>query len=124
MLMENEWGVFTQLSKVTLYQRYAGEIRFGPWYFELKSEPVILALSGHIFGDWFFTYKQYIFIQQWNSTQTPDTNLLRIDADTLEVTIIKKNIPAVLWGMKIQSDNSLHLECNTGNWIVSYPISQ
>src|SRR5262249_7724248 len=74
--IEGQWTILTELNGVKLYQQYVGEFRFGPAYFKLKSNPPIASLSDTLFGDWFFSYKDGIFLQQCNSTTKADTNLI------------------------------------------------
>jgi hypothetical protein len=119
---ETEWSIFTQSTGIILYQQYAGEIRFGPYYLFLKSTPTVVGLEGKIFGDWFFSYKDRIFLQQWNSLQKADANLLCINTITLELAVIEANIPSVFWSITVKSNNTFSLECTTGYGVVFYPL--
>ena len=62
-----QWNLFTNLSGLNIYEKYVGEIRFGPAYLNLKSKPKIEFLENKLFGDWFFTYSNGILLQLWNS---------------------------------------------------------
>ena len=63
-----------------------------------------------------------MLLQQWNSTATPNSNLIFIDVETLELRTIKENIPSVLWTLTETEDNMLKLDCDTGQEIMSYKI--
>lgn len=119
---EEQWTVLTSINDLKIQQKYLHEIRFGPAYFELKSEPNIQFLKNKTFGDWFYRHKNGVLLQQWNSTATPNTNLIFIDAETLELRTIKENIPSVLWTLTETEDKSLQLNCDTGREILTYKI--
>lgn len=119
---EEQWSVLTSINDLKIQQKYLHEIRFGPAYFELKSEPKIQSLENKTFGDWFYIHKTGVLLQQWNSTATPNTNIIFIDAETLELRTIKENIPSVLWSLTETEDNMLQLDCHTGQEILTYKI--
>ena len=119
---ENDWTILAETNRVKLYQNYGGQIRFGPVYLRLKSNPHIESLEDNFFGDWFFYYENGILLQQWNSIDNVNTNLIFVDAEKLEVNVIKKNIPSVLWEIKEIENKSLELICNTGNEILTFKI--
>ncbi|ESU22788.1 hypothetical protein FSS13T_25280 [Flavobacterium saliperosum S13] len=119
---ENQWSIFTSTNQIKLYQNFIGEVRFGPVYLNIKSEPSIQKLSGKIFGDWFYQYQNGIFLQQWNSIDKANANLIFINPENFEMEIIKQNIPSVLWKMKRNENESLELICDTGNEILKYEI--
>lgn len=99
------WAIFLNTSKITIYQRFIGEIRFGPVYLELKSEPEIEELNDKIFGDWFFRTQNGVFLQQWNSINEANTNLIYLNFHKLELKTICENIKSVFWEMREVSDN-------------------
>lgn len=37
----DQWNLFTNLTNLKIYEKYIGEVRFGPAYLKLKSEPKI-----------------------------------------------------------------------------------
>ncbi|SMC58665.1 hypothetical protein [Moheibacter sediminis] len=117
-----EWTFLVENKNIQILKRYINEIRFGPAYFHLKSEPIIPELKNKIFGDWFFIYENFIFIQEWNSTTTADTNLIVIDSSNNSYKILHKNLSSVLWEMKNESD--LLLICNTGYETETYKINK
>jgi len=119
---EEQWSVLASINDLKIQQKFLHEIRFGPAYFELKSEPNIQSLENKTFGDWFYRHKTGVLLQQWNSTATPNTNLIFIDAETLVLRTIKENIPSVLWALTETEDNMLQLDCDTGQEILTYKI--
>src|SRR5690606_23614753 len=118
--IEKQWTTLTETNRLKLYQQYAGEIRFGPVYLKLKSNPHIATLERKLFGDWFFCYQSGIFLQQWNSTDNANTNLIFIDTDNLEVKVIIKNIPSVLWKIVETENKTLELICDIGKKILTF----
>jgi len=120
--LEDQWNIFCSTNLIKLYQKFNGEVRFGPVYLNIKSEPSIEKLYGKIFGNWFYIYKNGIFLQQWNRTDSPNTNLIFINSENFEMEIIKENIPSVLWEMKLNENQNLELICDTGNEILKYEI--
>jgi hypothetical protein len=117
-----QWNLFTNLSGLNIYEKYVGEIRFGPAYLNLKSKPKIEFLENKLFGDWFFTYSNGILLQQWNSAKKPNANLIFIGIDNREVQVLEKNIPSVNWEIVETKDKILELNCDTGKEILNYKI--
>ncbi len=118
----NEWVVLTEKNGLKVFKKYKGEIRFGPVYVNLKTEPPIKLIKDQVFGDWFYQYHAYIFLQEWNSTIYPNTNLVCIETATLDVKVLQKNIPAVIWSIVEKESTELQLSCNTGKDILTYRI--
>ena len=116
------WTVFTKKNNLTIFQQVKGEIRFGPVYINLKADPIIDFLKDKIFGDWFFYYDKGIFLQQWNLIDKADTKLIFINIATLEIKILKDNIPSVNWNIMTTKDNELQLTCDTENEKLIYNI--
>ena len=119
-----KWTFLAEYKNVKILKKYLHEIRFGPAYFELKSEPKNLNFNNKIFGDWFYESENLIFLQQWNSTEKPNTNLVLFNAETNEMKIIEKNLDSVLWEMKNENEENLNLICNTGYEIKTYRIQK
>ncbi|MFC0605847.1 hypothetical protein [Winogradskyella pulchriflava] len=117
-----QWNILTNFSGINIYQKYISEIRFGPAYLNLKSEPKIEFLKNKLFGDWFFTYSNGILLQQWNSTEKPNTNLIFIGIDNIEVQVLEKNIPSVNWKIVETKNKTLELNCDTGKEVLTYKI--
>ncbi|MDY3343970.1 hypothetical protein PG326_01690 [Riemerella anatipestifer] len=119
-----EWLFFAEYKNVRILKKYLNEIRFGPEYFELKSEPENIDFKNKIFGDWFYKNKNMIFLQQWNSTDKPNTNLLVFDAEKNVLKIVKENIDSVLWEAKNENEENFNLVCNTGYEINTYRVKK
>ena len=117
-----QWNLFINLSGINIYERYVGEIRFGPAYLNLKSEPKIEFLKNKLFGDWFYTCSNGILLQQWNSTKKPNTNLIFVEIDNHEMRVLEKNIPSVSWEVLETKDKTLELICDTGKEVLTYKI--
>jgi len=120
--LNDRWAILTEQNKLKIFQKYRGEVRFAPTYLSLKSEPANEFLDGKIFGDWFFYYRQGIFLQQWNSIDKPDTNLIFIDTTTFDAKVLQENIPSVLWDIVETDTKELQLTCDTGKEILKYKI--
>lgn len=121
-ISKDKWAILAEINGLKIFQKFKGEVRYGPYYLTLKSEPTIQELDNKVFGDWFFQYKNGLLLQQWNSTNSPNTNLLFIDTDTLEIQTIEKNISSVLWDIIETEDKTLQLKCDTGQEILTYKI--
>jgi len=118
----DQWTILTEQNNLKIFQKYKGEVRFGPVYLNLKSEPPISLLNDKIFGDWFFYYDKGIFLQQWNSADKPNTNLIFIDIITLDIKVLQENIPSVIWDIVETDNKELQLTCDTGKEILKYNI--
>jgi len=116
------WSVLTEQGKLKFFSKYVGEVRFGPAYLHLKSDPAIPFLTDKVFGDWFFHHDNMLLLQQWNSTDKPNTNLIAIDTMTFDTTALLQNIPSVLWDIVETEQNNLQLTCDTGSEILKYSI--
>lgn len=102
--MMDNWAIFVNTERIKLYQKYAGEIRFGPEYIYLKAEPVVTGLDNEIYGNWFYRTDNGVFLQKWHSVTEPHTSLIFINFETLVYNIIERDIKAVLWEMVEDTD--------------------
>ncbi len=123
-MSDNNPELFAELNNFKLYQSYAGEIRFGPIYLILLSKPEIPNLSWTYYGDWFFYFKHYIFLQQWNSIERPDTNIVLINTLELTAKTLRENIPSVLWEMVVDENGFPLLSCDTGRDISKFQFDE
>jgi hypothetical protein len=121
-IIEETWTILTEFNGVTVWKRYRGEIRFGPVYFDLKTEPTIPGLENKIFGDWLYAHGQGLFLQQWNRTDTPNTTLVYLDTVDKKIINIKDSIDSVIWDMVKLTDNKFELKCDTGDRMINYEI--
>ncbi|HEV8515182.1 MAG TPA: hypothetical protein VGQ59_17995 [Cyclobacteriaceae bacterium] len=117
-----EWTILTEINEVRFLKRFKGDIRFGPAYFEIKTEPTILGLENKIFGDWLFYFEGGLFLQQWNSTDSLNTTLLYVDIEKKQIKKIKDSIPSVLWDLVQRQDKKLELNCDTGDKLLKFEI--
>ena len=118
------WSILTAQENLKIFSKFAGEVRFGPAYLHLKFEPAIPFLTDQVFGDWFFHFDNMLFLQQWNSTDQPNTNLVGIDTLTFDSNVLIQNIPSVLWDIVETSADDLQLTCDTGTEILKYSIKR
>lgn len=63
---KNDWVILTSFSELKLLSKYAGELRFGPAYIHLKTEPKN-TFGNECFGYWFFRTENGVYLQKWNS---------------------------------------------------------
>lgn len=119
---EEPWTIFTEVDGVTIWRKYRGEIRFGPAYFDIKTEPTIIGLENKMFGDWLYRHRQGVFLQQWNNTDNPNTTLVYLDIENKEMKSIKDSIRSVLWDIVEREDKQLELTCDTGDRILKYEV--
>lgn len=101
------YNLLVEKNKFQVLNKWIGEIRFGPELFILKSIPKIQFLENGIYGDWNFTYKNFIFLQKWNSEKNADANIIQINIETLEITTVKENIYSVFWEAKVIQENEI-----------------
>ena len=89
-----EWQVFTSTNHVLIEQKLAGSL---PWnsgnYLHLRSNPTISYLTDNIFGDWLLVDFRGIFLQKWNDSRNINCDLVFIDFDTLNVSVLQKTCP-------------------------------
>lgn len=102
-----KYTLLAEKNNVQVFHKWIGEIRFGPELFSLKSIPKIEFLETGIYGEWNFTYKNFIFLQKWNSEKNADADIIQINTETLEITIIKENILSVFWEAKVIDENQI-----------------
>lgn len=102
-----KYNLLVEKNNFQIFHKWVGEIRFGPELFVLKSIPTIKFLETGIYGDWSFNYKNFIFLQKWNSEKKADANIIQINTETLEISTIKENILSVFWEAKGIEENKI-----------------
>ena len=107
-----EWSIFLNSENLNIYRRFEGEIRFGPEYLQLKTEPIIQEFYGKIFGDWFYKTSDGVFLQEWNSLQNANSNLIYIDFNEIKFITLQKNIESIFWNMS-EDNEYYNLNLNT-----------
>lgn len=109
----NEWNIFLNSEYLNIFQRFEGEIRFGPEYLLLKTEPTIQEFYGKIFGNWFYKTSEGVFLQEWNTIKNANSNLIYIDFKNLKFITLQKNIKSVFWNMLEDNENyNLNIDNN------------
>jgi hypothetical protein len=121
-IAKNNWSELSKNNELIIYQKLIDEIRFGPEYIKIRTEPKIENLENSIFGNWVYKTESGFFLQKWNTIKTAETNLIFINSKNLNIEIIKENIPSVLWEMKRLKNGIFELNCNTGNEELKYEI--
>lgn len=101
---EEAHTVFFENKELKIFSFFAGEIRMGPQYLNLKSEPLIKEIENNIFGDWFYKTERGVYLQKWNSTREANTDLIFINFKTQEVQTIKSNISSVFFTIEKVED--------------------
>ena len=99
-VIKENYSIYIENNELKIFSIYAGEIRMGPIYLGFKSEPRIQEIEAGIYGDWFYKTETGIYLQKWNSTKDPNTDLIFIDFKKLKVQTIKSNIVSVNWKME------------------------
>ena len=61
-----DWSIMTSFLDLKLLSKYAGELRFGPAYIHLKTEPKNV-FGKEFYGDWFYRTENGVYLQKWNS---------------------------------------------------------
>lgn len=102
-----KYSLLIEKNGFQVLHKWIAEIRFGPELFALKSIPKIQYLEIGIYGEWSFAYKNFIFLQKWNSEKNADATIIQINTETFEVTNIKENILSVFWEVKIIKENQI-----------------
>lgn len=102
-----KYTLLVEKDNFQVFHKWICEIRFGPELFTLKSEPRIPFLESGIYGEWSFAYKNFIFLQKWNSEKNADANIIQINSETLEVKTVKENILSVFWEAKVIQENEI-----------------
>lgn len=115
------WAIMVFHQGTRIRSKYAGEIRFGPAFLHLKSEPINV-FGNQFFGDWFYKTQQGIYLQLWNSNPIKEgvhtkanNDLLFLNTETKELTTIKKGIPSFFWSIEENEHGKLFLVYDTDN---------
>jgi len=117
---ENDWSILTSFSELKIFSKYAGELRFGPAYIHLKSEPENI-FGKHFFGDWFYKTDNGVYLQKWNSNPIKEGVHIRVNNDLMyfdsienRLEIIESGIKSFHWTMEKDKNNELILVSNNG----------
>jgi hypothetical protein len=117
---KNAWSILTSFSEFKVLSKYAGELRFGPTFIHLKTEPKN-TFGKQFFGDWFYRTENGVYLQKWNSDPIKsgihtraDNDLIYYDRLKNRIEIIETGIKSFLWEMEKDNDNGLTLISKDG----------
>lgn len=115
--LQKQWSVFTTVNNLVINNQFGGSL---PWdsgnYFYLKSEPKISYLDNKIFGDWFYTEFDCVFLQQWNDTTGSSCDLIFIDTISLRVFELMNDIPSRWWTAKKLDTEAVEFNFTTAQY--------
>ncbi|MFZ4726125.1 MAG: hypothetical protein ACOYMD_11840 [Paludibacter sp.] len=122
---DKEWQVFTSTDYFLIEQKIAGTL---PWdsgdYLYLRSNPTISYLTDNIFGDWLLIDFRGVFLQKWNDTQEINCDLAFIDFDTLNVSVLQKNLPTKHWTTEKINADEIKFTFTTSDNDLTYIVSR
>ncbi|MEP5341152.1 MAG: hypothetical protein ABJL44_15545 [Algibacter sp.] len=114
------WSNMTSFSELKILSKYAGELRFGPVYIHLKTEPENI-FEKQFFGDWFYRTEKGVYLQKWNSNPIKEGVNIKINNDLIfydiienRIKIIEPGIKSFHWNMEKDQNNKLTLISNNG----------
>ena len=123
--INKQWQVFTSTNHVLIEQKLAGSL---PWnsgdYLYLRSNPTISYLTDNIFGDWLLVDFRGIFLQKWNDTRNINCDLIFIDFETLNVSILKENLPTKHWKTEKINADEIKFTFTTSDSDLTYIVSR
>lgn len=122
-IKSKQWNVFTSSNSILIEQQLAGSL---PWdsgnYLYLKSNPTISYLTDKLFGDWLLVDFGGVFLQKWNDTRDINCDLVFIDFNTLEVTILQKSLPTKHWTTEKVNSNEIKFTFTTADNDLTYVV--
>ncbi|MFT5819330.1 MAG: hypothetical protein ACI8ZM_000553 [Crocinitomix sp.] len=117
-----EWTVLVGIFDIIIYCKNAGELRFGPTYLHLKSDPNNI-FGKHFYGDFHYKTNNGIYFQKWNSSPLKNgvhikvsNDLVFFDARNNEIKTIISNINSFHWKIeKSEYDEIILIAVNGKN---------
>ncbi len=126
----SDWAIMTSMSNVRLLSKYVGELRFGPAYLHLKTEPINL-FGKEFYGDWLYKTSKGVYLQRWNSNPLKsgvhtkaNNDLVFLNTLTNEIEIIERNIDSFHWTIEKDDKENLTLISDNGNTVERIQINQ
>ena len=120
---KNEWSILTSFSQIKILSKYGGELRFGPAYIHIKTEPKNV-FGKEFYGDWFFRTKNGVYLQKWNSNPIKngihtkaDNDLIFYDSLNNKTKVLITGIKSFHWTVEKDEKNQLILISNNGKTI-------
>jgi hypothetical protein len=115
-----DWSIMTSFAELKLLSKYAGELRFGPAFLHLKTEPKNV-FGKEFFGDWFYRTENGVYLQKWNSNpiksgvHTKDNNyLIYYYRLKIKIEVLETGIKSFHWTMEQDENNELTLISDNG----------
>ncbi|WP_452231857.1 hypothetical protein [Lacinutrix sp. MEBiC02595] len=94
-----DWSIMTSFPDSKIWSKYAGEIRFGPAYLHLKTEPKNV-FEKQFFGDWFYRTENGVYLQKWNSNPIKSGVRTKANNDLIYYDRLKNKIKSIETGIK------------------------
>ncbi len=120
-----QWKVFTSTNRVLIEQKLAGSL---PWnsgdYLYLRSNPTISYLTDKLFGDWLLVDFGGVFLQKWNDNQNINCDLIFIDFDTLNITVLQKSLPTKHWTTEKINPDEIKFTFKTSESDLTYIVTR
>lgn len=115
-----DWTILTSFSELKILSKYAGELRFGPAFIQIKTEPTNV-FGKEFYGDWFYRTENGVYLQKWNSNPMingvhtkADNDLIYFDCLKNEIEVIATGIPSFLWKIEKDHEDKLILIADNG----------
>jgi hypothetical protein len=122
-IWENElenWSIMTSFSELKILSKYAGELRFGPAFIHIKTEPKNV-FGKEFYGDWFYRTENGIYLQKWNSNPIKngvhtkaDNDLIFYDPIKNKKEVIETGIKSFHWKIEENENDELILVSDNG----------
>jgi hypothetical protein len=94
-----QWEPWITTGKIRIERIWAGEIMFGPAYYQLRTLPACEMIATPYFGDFHYECFGGVLLQRWNTVvprELPDFDLLFFNGDTGQLHYID-TIKAFAW---------------------------
>ncbi|GAB5564111.1 MAG: hypothetical protein Wins2KO_11740 [Winogradskyella sp.] len=115
-----DWTVMTSFSELKILTKYAGELRFGPAFVHIKTEPKN-AFGKEFYGDWFFRTENGVYLQKWNSNPIKSgvytkasNDLIYYDRLKNKTKVLETGIKSFHWTIEKDENNGLTLISDNG----------
>lgn len=120
---QETWSILTAFDQTKIYSKYAGELRFGPAFIHIKTEPVNV-FGEEFYGDWFFRTAKGVYLQRWNSNPLDQgirtkaiNDLVFYNPQKHKVSLILNGIKSFLWTIEKSENTILILASDNGKTI-------
>ncbi|MCU4190141.1 hypothetical protein M9Q43_13340 [Flavobacterium sp. HXWNR29] len=117
---KNEWSILSTFAELKILSKYAGELRFGPTFIHIKTDPINV-FGKEFYGDWFFRTQNGIYLQKWNSNPIKtgvhteaDNDLIYYDFKKNKTKVLKTGIKSFHWTIEKKENDVLVLITDNG----------